>query len=97
MKIDSHQHFWRYEPARHGWISDAMAVLKRDFLPADLNRELQANQIDASIAVQADQSQGETLFLLDLAKQCPTIAGVVGWVDLCADDLREHLESFSRH
>jgi len=95
--IDAHQHFWRYEPARHGWISDAMAVLKRDFLPADLNRELQANQIDASIAVQADQSQGETLFLLDLAKQCPTIAGVVGWVDLCADDLREHLESFSRH
>ena len=42
MRIDSHQHFWRYSPTRHSWITDAMAVLKRDFLPPDLNRELQA-------------------------------------------------------
>ncbi len=97
MKIDSHQHFWRYDPARHGWITDAMAVLKRDFLPADLNRELQASGIDGSIAVQADQSADETLFLLDLAKQHSTIAGVVGWVDLCADNLPERLESLSCH
>ena len=36
MRIDSHQHFWRYAPATHGWIDDRMGVLKRDFLPADL-------------------------------------------------------------
>jgi len=97
MKIDSHQHFWRYDSARHSWITDAMAVLKRDFLPPDLNRELQASGIDASIAVQADQSEDETVFLLDLAKRYPTVAGVVGWVDLCADDLPKRLESFSHH
>jgi L-fuconolactonase len=97
MKIDSHQHFWRYDPARHSWITDPMAVLKQDFLPPDLNRELQPSGIDASIAVQADQSEDETVFLLDLAKRYPTIAGVVGWVDLCADDLPERLQSFSHH
>jgi hypothetical protein len=63
MKIDSHQHFWRYNPARDRWITDEMAVLKRDFLPDELNRELAADGIDASIAVQADQSAEETLFL----------------------------------
>ena len=97
MKIDSHQHFWRYDPVRHDWITDAMAVLKRDFLPPDLNRELQVNGIGASVAVQADQSEGETLFLLDLAKRYAVIAGVVGWVDLCADNLPERLEYFSRN
>ncbi len=97
MKIDSHQHFWRYDSARHSWITDAMAVLKRDFLPPHLNGELQASGIGASIAVQADQSEDETLFLLDLAKRYPAVAGVVGWVDLNADDVPKRLESFSHH
>jgi L-fuconolactonase len=91
MKIDSHQHFWRYD------ITDAMAVLKRDFLPPDLKRELQASGIGASVAVQADQSEGETLFLLDLAKRYTVIAAVVGWADLCADNLPERLEYYSRN
>jgi L-fuconolactonase len=97
MTIDSHQHFWQYQPARHGWITDAMAVLKRDFMPPDLNRELQASGMGASIAVQADQSEDETLFLLDLAKRHPVIAGVVGWVDLCSENLPERLAYFSHH
>ena len=96
MKIDSHQHFWRYNPARDRWITDEMAVLKRNFLPDELNRELDASGIDGSIAVQADQSEDETLFLLDLAKRYDTIAGVVGWVNLCAHNLSELL-SFSRN
>src|ERR1700730_505135 len=95
MKIDSHQHFWRYNPARDRWITDEMAVLKRNFLPDELNRELDASGIDGSIAVKADQSEDETLFLLDLAKRYDTIAGVVGWVNLCAHDLSERLEFFS--
>ena len=97
MKIDSHQHFWRYDPAKHGWISDAMAALKRDFLPPDLNPELEAAGIGASVAVQADQSEDETLFLLDQAKHYAAVAGVVGWVDLCADDVHRRLASFFHH
>jgi L-fucono-1,5-lactonase len=95
MRIDAHQHFWRYQPARDVWIGDNMPVLKRDYLPADLVPELGANGIEATIAVQADQSESETLFLLEQAGHNPFIAGVVGWVDLCAADARERLQYFS--
>ena len=95
MKIDSHQHFWRYDTARDAWITDSMAVLKRDFLPEHLAAELAANGFDASIAVQADQSENETMFLLDLAEKNERVAGVVGWVDLLSPRLAENLEYFS--
>ncbi len=96
MKIDSHQHFWNYDPARDTWITEEMSILKRDFLPEDLDRECQANGIDASIAVQADQSETETQFLLGLANCSPRIAGVVGWVDLCSSKVAERLAFFSQ-
>jgi L-fuconolactonase len=95
MNIDSHQHFWRYDPVRDAWITDAMAVLQRDFLPARLAGELTANGMDASIAVQADQSENETMFLLDLAEANNQIVGVVGWIDLLSSRLPERLEHFS--
>jgi L-fuconolactonase len=96
MSIDSHQHFWRYDPARYGWIDESMGVLKRDFLPEQLASELDATKMDASIAVQADPSEQETLFLLDLAKQSRRIAGVVGWVDLVSPQLDQRLKFFSQ-
>src|SRR4029077_16705924 len=95
MNIDSHQHFWRYDPVRDAWITDAIAVLQRDFLPAHLAGELTANGMDASIAVQADQSETETMFLLDLAEANNQIVGVVGWIDLLSSRLAERLEHFS--
>lgn len=96
MRIDAHQHFWKYDPARHAWITDEMAVLKRDFLPEELDREIRENGIDASIAVQTDQSESETLFLLDLAERHERIAGVVGWVDLASSQVGERLRFFSQ-
>src|SRR5260370_10780585 len=95
MKIDSHQHFWRYAAVRDAWITDSMAVLRRDFLPEHLAAECAANGRDASIAVQADQSENETMFLLDLAEKNKRIAGVVGWVDLLSPRVGERLECFS--
>ena len=38
MIIDSHQHFWNYDPIRDIWIDNSMAVLKRNFLPKDLKK-----------------------------------------------------------
>jgi L-fuconolactonase len=96
MNIDSHQHFWRYDAVRDAWITEAMAVLQRDFLPEHLVTELTANAMDASVAVQADQSETETMLLLDFAKENERIAGVVGWVDLRSPNLAERLEYFSR-
>ena len=72
-----------------------MSVLKRDYLPEELLGELAANDMDGCIAVQADQSERETLFLLDLAAQHSAIVGVVGWVDLRSPDLLERLAYFS--
>ena len=94
MRIDAHQHFWRYQPRRDTWITDEMSVLKRDFLPGELIAEMAKNLVDRSIAVQADQSEHETQFLLELAHQHPTIAGVVGWTDLTARDLPKRLEYY---
>ena len=64
--VDSHQHFWKYDPVDHAWINDSMLVIRKDFLPGDLLPILQQNNIDGCIAVQADQSEKETDFLIDL-------------------------------
>jgi L-fuconolactonase len=96
VRIDSHQHFWKYDARRDAWITEAMGVLKRDFLPQDLDKELDSNGIDAPIAVQASQSEDETRFLLDLAERNQRIAGVVGWVDLLSPAVRERLHYFSQ-
>lgn len=96
MRIDAHQHFWIFDPVRDSWISDEMHVIKRDFLPHDLEPHLLFNSIDGCVAVQADQSETETLFLLDLAKKNQMIKGVVGWVDLFSPGIVERLEHYKQ-
>ncbi len=94
MVIDSHQHFWKYDPVRYDWINDSMKVLQKDFLPSNLGPILQKNKVDGCVAVQADQSEAETEFLLHLARENDFIKGVVGWVDLRADNVAERLGAF---
>ena len=94
-RIDAHQHFWRYDPVQYGWIDESMARLRRDFLPADLEPELRAAGFDACVAVQARPTVEETRWLLELADRHAFIAGVVGWADLQAADLRAQLEPFA--
>lgn len=96
MRIDAHQHYWRFDPVRDAWISDAMMGLRRDFLPDDAAPALRAAGIDGVVAVQADSSPAETAFLLELAARHPQILGVVGWVDLLAPDLAEQLMAWRR-
>ncbi len=95
-RIDSHQHFWKFDPVRDSWINDDMKVIQRDFFPADLAPVLAENKIDGCVSVQADQSENETQFLLDLASANDFIKGVVGWVDLRSPQLHERLEYFSK-
>lgn len=95
MKIDSHQHFWKYDPIKEAWITPDMAVIQKDFLPQDLESLLSQNNFDGCIAVQADQSENETHFLLELARENDFIKGVVGWVDFKAPNIEEQLEYFS--
>ena len=95
VRLDAHQHFWRYNSADYAWIDDGMPELKRDFLPPDLEPLLERQGFDGSIAVQARQSLEETLWLLELADRHPSIRGVVGWVPLCSSQLGAHLEALS--
>ena len=97
MKIDSHQHFWKFHPVKDSWINDDMKILQRDFLPSDLIPLLQDNSIDGCVAVQADQSEAETHFLLELAAENDWIKGVVGWIDLRAENLDDRLLYFSQY
>ena len=96
MRIDAHQHFWHFNPIRDAWITEEMGVIRRDFLPEELAGLLRAAAVDGTVAVQADQSEEETEFLLELADTHPFIRGVVGWVDLRASNLRGRLEHFCR-
>lgn len=97
MKIDAHQHFWIYDQAEYGWIDDRMEVLKRNYLPSDLQPELYESGFSGSVAVQSRQRVEETIWLLELAGQNDFIKGVVGWVDLCnEDELKRQLDKFCK-
>ncbi|MFP6582125.1 MAG: amidohydrolase family protein [Candidatus Hydrogenedentota bacterium] len=95
MKLDAHQHFWKYSADEYDWMNDEMQVLRRDHLPDELNILQQSLDFDGSIAVQARQTLEETRWLLDLADAELRIKGVVGWLDLCSDQIESQLEEFS--
>jgi L-fuconolactonase len=94
-RIDTHQHFWRYDPQRYSWIDDDMPQLRRDFLPDDLEPLLTANGVDGCIAVQACSEPSETDALLAMAEQHPWIRAVIGWVDLRAPELGDTLDQWA--
>jgi len=97
MHIDAHQHFWIYDPRKYRWIDETMTPLRRDFLPADLRRELKREGFQGSVAVQARQSLQETRWLLELAAQSPFILGVVGWVELRSPQAGAHLKQLAQN
>jgi len=97
MHIDAHQHFWIYSSGEYGWIDDSMAALRRDFLPNDLQPELESSGFHGSVAVQARQTPEETRWLLELAESSKWILGVVGWVDLRSPDVRSRLKALTQN
>jgi len=95
QKIDAHQHFWKYNETDYSWMDDRMGILKRDYLPEDIESELKKTGYKGSIAIQARQTLEENNFLLDLALKTDKIKGVVGWVDLQSQVVDEQLEKYS--
>ncbi|MHB8208007.1 amidohydrolase family protein [Mucilaginibacter sp.] len=96
LRIDSHQHFWKYDPVRYDWIDDSMSVIQKDFLPQDLAPILKANNFNGCITVQSDQSEQENEFQLANANQHGFIKGVVGWVDLQSPKIEERLDYYQQ-
>lgn len=97
MIIDSHIHFWKYDRDTYAWIDSSMKDLQRDFLPEHLEPTLKRNGVDGIVLVQADQSELETHFMVEMANTHSFIRAVVGWVDLRADNLADRLEYFSQY
>jgi L-fuconolactonase len=97
MRIDAHQHFWKYDADEYAWIDEDMKALWRDFLPPDWLRANERVGFDGSVAVQANHSAAETDWLLALADRFSFIQAAVGWTDLCAQHVREELARLAGH
>lgn len=94
--IDTHQHFWKYDPVNYSWINDEMAVIRKDFLPGDLAVVVNEHKLNGTVAVQADQTEAETDWLLQLAAKNDFIKGVVGWVDLRSSNIEKRLQHYQQ-
>jgi len=97
MRIDTHQHYWRYSRPDYPWIGEGMALLEEDRLPEDVRPLMEQSGFDAAIAVQARAVPDETTALLEFADRHPFIVGVVGWVDLRSDDLGGDLAALAAY
>jgi L-fuconolactonase len=99
MRVDAHQHFWRIARGDYGWMdaSEAVAPIRRDILPADIEAHLKRWRIDRTVLVQAAPTVFETEYMLGLADATPFIGKVVGWVDFEKAEDRRHLERFAKH
>jgi L-fuconolactonase len=95
--IDAHQHFWKFDPLRDSWITDEMRVLRKDYLPTDIEPVFRQHHISGSILVQVDPSENENQFLLELAARNPLIRGVVGWIDFQSVELEERLKYYQQY
>lgn len=95
MIIDTHHHFWNYNPVEFDWIDDEMAVIRKSFLPEDLKSTLAKTKVEGVISVQARQSLEETDWLLKLASETDFIKGIVGWVPLADPAAEEILGKYS--
>lgn len=95
MIIDSHHHYWQYNPVEYDWIDDSMKVIRTDFLPENLEQTIREAGIDGVISVHARQSVEETDWLIGMAHQNKFMKGVVGWLPLIQDNIETHLEKYS--
>ena len=93
--VDTHQHFWKFNPEEYGWIGPHNGVLRRDFLPSDLEPMIQSSGVTGVVSVQARQKLEETHWLLELAARHDFIKGVVGWVPLTAEEFPKILEGLA--
>lgn len=96
IRIDAHQHYWSLRRGDYAWLTPSDVGLYRDFTPDDLSPDLVECAIHATVLVQAAPTEGESRFLLDLAREHPSIAGVVGWTDFEANDVAERISRLVR-
>ncbi|WP_087732335.1 amidohydrolase family protein [Paraburkholderia piptadeniae] len=96
MQIDAHQHYWNQERGDYGWLTPDLAPLYRTFGPADLAPLREKAGVARTVVVQAAPTVEETRYLLELARNEASIAGVVGWVPMLDADAPALIEALAR-
>jgi L-fuconolactonase len=84
--LDTHVHLWDLTVRPQPWTAP-FPTLQRSFLLPELEEVLSDHGVAAAVAVQAGDTTRETIDLLALAATSPTLAGVIGWVDLTGPDV----------
>jgi L-fuconolactonase len=80
--IDAHLHLWDLERSEYSWITPEHGPLHASFTPEQARAELDACGVDRAVLVQAEDSEVDTEFMLEVAERHDWVAGVVGWVQL---------------
>jgi L-fuconolactonase len=97
LRVDAHHHLWHIDRGDYGWLTPGLGPIYRDFAQADFEPLLACAGITATVLVQAAPTVAETQYLLQAAHASRGIVrGVVGWVDLAADDAVAQLEMLAR-
>ena len=97
MRIDAHQHYWDVSRLEYAWMPPGESVVRRNYLPADLEPVLADHHFDGSVVVQANFVMEETWWLLELAARHESIRGVVAWVDLTDPEVGRTLDMCRLH
>jgi L-fuconolactonase len=80
--IDAHQHFWTPSERQYTWLDAAGAPLNADFGPEDIEADVAAAGITATVLVQAADTYEDTFYMLSIASRVPVVRGVVAWAPL---------------
>ncbi len=97
MIIDTHHHFWNYNPVEFDWIDNDMNSIRQSFLPKDLKKTIADSNVSGVISIQARQIEEETKWLLSLAQQNDFVKGIIGWLPLTTDSIQQKLEQYSKN
>ncbi|NIK55670.1 amidohydrolase family protein [Kribbella shirazensis] len=91
-RVDAHHHVWDLTVREQSWMAGPeMDPIRQTFTIDDLAPLAAAADITSTVVVQTVGLVEETVEFLELAAGNDLVAGVVGWVDLTADDVADQL------
>jgi L-fuconolactonase len=96
--IDTHQHFWNLAEVEYPWLIPAYGAIYDTFTPAQLEPQIKAAGVDATVLVQSANSYEDTASMLVKAENTEWITAVVGWMNLLdPDETGRRLEMYGKN
>ncbi|GAB2637530.1 amidohydrolase family protein [Kribbella swartbergensis] len=91
-RVDAHHHIWDLTVREQSWMSGPeMDPIRRSFSVDDLAPQAADAGVTATVLVQTVGQVDETVEFLQVAAGNELVAGVVGWIDLTAQDVGDAL------